>query len=342
MSANQPTGGGGAGGISESRLDDLRREAEKRGRVEGPGVVAGDGPQPGGVVGYHGRPIVKAPVWTWEIPLYFFVGGMSGMAALIAFVAWSEHTVALSHDALWLAFAGALFSPILLTLDLGRPWRFLKMLRVAKGKSPMSVGVWTLVSFGFWTGVAVLLVLGFYRLGWFGWDPRTVEFLVYVALLFAAFSGALLATYTGVLLGATAIPAWNSHRRFLPLHFGIAGLGSAAAALELLAVARHPEVALGRLGTLAAAAETLLLLWLLLDRHGAADRALHHGWGGWLLLAAGIASGPLALGFRLDGWPLWAAASFLAGALLSRYGWLLAGRASARDPEASLPPRETA
>lgn len=330
-------GGAGLGGIDENRLDELRREAEDRGRVEGRGMVAEGGPQPGEEVGYHGQPIVKAPVWTWEVPLYFFIGGMSGMAAVIAFVAWSEHALALSHDALWLAFAGALFSPILLTLDLGRPWRFLKMLRVVKGKSPMSVGVWTLVTFGSWTGVAVLLMLGYYRFGWFSWDPRTVEFLVYVALLFAAFSGALLATYTGVLLGATAIPAWNQHRRFLPLHFGIAGLGSAAAALELLAVARHPEVALGRLGTLAAGAETLLLLWLLLDRHGAADRALHRGWGGWTLVAAGIASGPLALGFRLDGWPLWAAVSFLLGALASRYGWLFAGRASARDPQASLP-----
>ncbi|HKI86269.1 MAG TPA: hypothetical protein VKA53_05955, partial [Thermoanaerobaculia bacterium] len=117
---------------------------------------------------------------------------------------------------------------------------------------------------------------------------------------------------------------------------------SAAAALELLALGRASEVALGRLGTLAAGGETLLLIWLLLDRHGAADRALHRGWGGWLLLVAGIASGPLALGLRLDGLPLWAAASFLAGALVSRYGWLLAGRVSARDPEASLSPLEPA
>ena len=27
---------------------------------------------------YYGRNIVKEPVWTWEIPTYFFTGGVSG------------------------------------------------------------------------------------------------------------------------------------------------------------------------------------------------------------------------------------------------------------------------
>ena len=38
--------------------------------------------------------------------------------------------------------------------------------------------------------------------------------------------GLLLATYTGVLIGATAVPAWHKHHLLLPMHFGIAGLGA--------------------------------------------------------------------------------------------------------------------
>src|SRR5256885_7097917 len=30
---------------------------------------------------YYGRPVVKPPVWTWEIPTYFFTGGLAGASA---------------------------------------------------------------------------------------------------------------------------------------------------------------------------------------------------------------------------------------------------------------------
>ena len=84
-------------------------------------------------------------------------------------------------------------------------------------------------------------------------------------------SGSLLATYTGVLIGATAIPAWFLHRTQLPIHFGTAGLGCAAALLELLG---HRIAALNFLGFYAAGIETALLIWLSVDKHGAADRAI--------------------------------------------------------------------
>ena len=46
------------------------------------------------------------------------------------------------------ALAGAVVSPALLISDLGRPERFLNMLRVFKVTSPMSVGSWVLAAFG--------------------------------------------------------------------------------------------------------------------------------------------------------------------------------------------------
>ena len=78
----------------------------------------------------------------------------------------------------------------------------------------------------------------------------------------------------------TAVPAWNLPRGVLPFHFGMAGLGSAAG---LLTIAGFHEPALNVIFLLAASAQTLVMLWLELRRHGAADAALHHGKSGWLL-----------------------------------------------------------
>src|SRR5918996_4614863 len=97
---------------------------------------------------YHGFPLLKRPVWTWEIPTYFFVGGIAGASALVGAVARrTGASDTLVRDARWIAAVGAVLSPPLLIADLGRPERFLNMLRVFKLRSPMSVGVWTLVAF---------------------------------------------------------------------------------------------------------------------------------------------------------------------------------------------------
>ena len=92
---------------------------------------------------YRDAPLLKAPVWTWEIPLYFFVGGAAGAAAVIAAAAhFGGATLApLARDAKGIAAIGALISPLLLISDLGRPARFLNMLRVLKFRSPMSAPI---------------------------------------------------------------------------------------------------------------------------------------------------------------------------------------------------------
>ena len=122
-----------------------------------------------------------------------------------------------------------------------------------------------------------------------------------------------------MLIGATAIPAWFLHHKLLPIHFGTAGLGSAAALLELLG---HRIAPLNAIGLLAAAVESALLVWLSFDRHGAADRTIHEHASGWLIRIGEILNGPLALVLRLLGLISPAAIFFLAGALISRFGWI--------------------
>src|SRR5216117_4003841 len=227
----------------EHRLDELREQARNKGVVAGRGVDIAGGPIPcklataspsGGGPGYYGEPVVRPPVWTWEIPVYFFVGGLAGMSAVIALIGLIFHQGDLTRTATWIAAIGAILSPILLIMDLGRPRLFLNMLRVFKHRSAMSMGAWILTAFGACV-VPGLVALELHAHQIF---PGVLdELLRVVAGIFicgAAIFGTLLATYTGVLIGATVIPAWFLHRTLLPIHFGISGLGSAAGVLELL------------------------------------------------------------------------------------------------------------
>jgi hypothetical protein len=78
----------------------------------------------------------------------------------------------------------------------------------------------------------------------------------------------------------------------------------------------------------------VLLIWLSVDKHGAADRAIHEPGSGWLIRIGEVLSGPLALILRLLGLVPFAAISFLIGALVSRFGWIVVGKVSGSDPEA--------
>ena len=90
---------------SEKRLEELREQAWKEGVVPGKGVDVADGPIPR-KPGYYGQPVVKPPVWTWEIPIYFFMGGIAGMSAVIASGAIIFHQVDLARMAMWVAALG--------------------------------------------------------------------------------------------------------------------------------------------------------------------------------------------------------------------------------------------
>ena len=316
--------------VSEDRLDALRDEAARTGKVQGAGVspAASPFPTPGQSVGYHNLPLLKTPTWTWQVPLYLFAGGVAGTSAVIALVAHIAGDAGLVRPALWIAFVGVLVSPPLLIADLGKPNRFLNMLRVFKLRSVMSVGAWTLAAFSSGIGLAVVcheLVLAGY-----GYGPLLL--LEWLAEIFAAFTGLILASYTSVLLGVTAIPVWFENRRLIPAVFLAGGVGSASAVLELLGFLISPTQFIGIAAT---SVETIVALIIEL-RGRQVDRPLREGVVGWVTRVGSTLAGPVPLFLRI----LWghspgvryvAALSFVGGALIARYAWIAAGRVSSRD-----------
>jgi formate-dependent nitrite reductase membrane component NrfD len=321
---------------SEDRLDAIRNEASATGKVvtgAGRANVNYDPNAPiTGAENYYGQGVVKPPTWTWEVPLYFFVGGISGVSSVIAFVGHVFHSdPAMLRLALWIALVGTFLCPVLLISDLGRPTRFLNMLRVFKWRSAMSMGSWILSGFGGFAFLALAVnELILYRI-----PVPFLPLLQWPVEFFAAVTGLLLASYTGVLLGATAVPVWHENRRLLPAHFLTSGLGGSSSILELVGFLL-PATQI--LGFAAAAIETIIGIILEL-RHGRVSAPLHHGKSGVTMRIAGALEGPIALLIRM----LWhshasaryaAAICFLLGSVSSRYAWIWAGRASAHDPQA--------
>ena len=279
---------------------------------------------------YYGLRVLKKPLWTWEVPLYFFLGGIAGVSACIGFAAQLFHAdTALIRAALWMGLIGASICPMLLIADLGRPSRFLNMLRVFKLRSPMSMGAWILVAF---SGCIFLAVVS-HELILHGFASPFWTFLRWSGELTAALTGLLLASYTGVLIGATAIPVWSQNREILPPHFLTSGLGSSSGILELMGF-MTPATQI--LGFVASGIETLLGIFLEV-RERPVDSPLKHGKSGLTLRIAGLVEGPASLLLRLflggsHSGRYAAAVCFIAGSLLNRYGWIWAGRASAEDP----------
>lgn len=292
--------------MKESRLDEIREEAARRGRVE--------------AKNYYNLPLLKKPVWTWEVPTYFFVGGAAGASAVIA--AAAQVTGAdrrLVRDARWVAAAGAALSTPLLIADLGRPERFLKMLRVFKLQSPMSVGAWTLVAFGTASSAAAFAE----------WAREHTDLPVTIvgdaAAALSAATGLVMSTYTGVLIGATVIPIWAQNASMLPLHFGASALASAASILELLG---HDEPALNVIALAAAAFETYSGFRIRGDRDNTMQLA--EAFSGLLPAALRVA------GFTSRNARTAAAAATLIGSLLTRIAWIEAGKRSAADVKTVL------
>lgn len=288
---------------SEERLEAIRRSAAA-GNLEK-------------ASSYYGLPLLKKPVWTWEIPLYFFVGGAAGVSAVVGFAArLMGANERLIRDARWIAAIGANLSAPLLIADLGRPERFLNMLRVFKSQSPMSVGAWILATFGATSTGAIVL-------------PKPLRDAAAAA---SAVTGLGMATYTGVLIGATAVPVWAKHVRTLPVLFGASSVGSAVSLLELRG---HRSSALNNIGIASSAVETAVGYSIETSK----DRVSEPLRGG-LVRTAAILSGPIPLFLRLFGKSkrarTAAAISALAGALMTRFAWVEAGKASTKDPQAAL------
>lgn len=162
---------------------------------------------------YYDYPVVKAPVWTWEIVWYFFMGGLAAGSYVIASIAslfGSREDREVARVGYYTALLSVLTCPLLLIKDLGRPEKFLNMLRVFKFKSPMSMGVWGLMGFSLFSGLTAVIQGA--RDGLLGhwWGARFLaklpqKLLALPGSAFAIFLGG----YTGVLLAATSIPVWS-------------------------------------------------------------------------------------------------------------------------------------
>ncbi|MBS1802423.1 MAG: polysulfide reductase NrfD [Acidobacteria bacterium] len=320
----------------ERRLDEIRRRASAIGTVSEPGIRPAGSPFPKASpqTGYYQQPLLKEPQWTSLVPLYFFVGGASGCLGVIGSLAdllGADHELA--RRARHMATAGSAVSSVLLIADLGRPSRFLNMLRVFKPQSAMSVGSWVLSGFGASAAASTLAdMLDTQRDG-----SKVSTFLRAVGRTGCTVLGMPFHNYTGVLIGASVVPAWNNRIRSLPREFGMSGLQSAVGLLEL--TGETEGNALNAIGLVAAAFETWEGLALLRTE----DRELaptKQGTTGALIHAAGILSGPVPMAFRIAS--LFtrkrqrrlrqaAAISGIVGSLCLRYGWVGAGKVSARN-----------
>jgi len=284
---------------------------------------------------YYGLPVLKEHVWKAAIPAYFYVGGLAGAsAALGAAARWSANPflAGLVERTRLIAAGGAVVSAALLVEDLGRPSRFMNMLRVFRPTSPMSVGSWVLAGFGGCASVAAILRKQ--RLG-------PLAAVGDAAALGAGILGLPLAGYTAVLLANTAVPVWQGAATALPPLFVSSAITSAASALDLCELNAFERRVVRRFGIAGKAAE--LLFSEAVERQVGTPEIvsapLRHGVSGALWRAAKIfVASSLALSLLPESRPVRRAAGWLGtlGTLALRFGVVRAGRISARDPRATF------
>ncbi|GIG87688.1 NrfD/PsrC family molybdoenzyme membrane anchor subunit [Plantactinospora endophytica] len=317
-----------------------RRDKRRPGLIDGHPVIV----PPAEFASYYGRPVVKAPVWRHDIPAYLFAGGLAAGASLLAAGADLTGRPALRRATRLVSLGAVGASTYFLVNDLGRPARFHHMLRVFKPTSPLSVGTWTLAAFGPAAGLAAIseVAPALSRHGGPGLLRRLLPPAGRVAGLAAAATAPVLATYTGVLLADTAMPAWHDAYPDLPFLFaGSALVAGAGAGLVVAPTGQNAPAT--RLAVAGAVVETIAerrmsRLGLTGEpyRVGRPARLLR---GARLLLAVGTAGA--LLGRRSRALAVLSGAALLASSVLTRFGVFEAGVASARDPKYTvLPQRE--
>jgi formate-dependent nitrite reductase membrane component NrfD len=304
---------------------------------------------------YYGRPVVKASPWEADIPAYLFLGGVAAGSSLLAAGADVTGRASLRRGGRIAALAAISGSLVALVHDLGRPERFLNMLRVAKPTSPMSVGTWILTVYGPMAGAAgaaelhsLLRGLLPARLGPvpLGWVSGLLGGLGRPTGIAAALIAPAVASYTAVLLTDTATPSWHEAHRELPFVF----VGSAAAAsggLGLLVASAADSGPARRLAVGGALLE--LVAEHRMERSmGITAEPLHIGTAGRLMRASTALTSAGAVGAMLAGLlpgrrgriaSAMSGAALLAGSACTRFGVFEAGQASARDPKYTVVPQ---
>ena len=275
---------------------------------------------------YYDRPLLKAPVWEWMVPAYYYVGGLTGASLALGAAAQlgdARARTALIRRCHWIGFIGCSVSGVLLISDLGRPERFFNMLRVFRPTSPMNMGAWILTASG---GAAAGALL------------RSGGPLGYLAGL----CGAALATYTGVLVSSSSIPVWQQARHLLPILFGFSGMSSTGSAFRLFVQNSEEHRISALFGAVGQVAE-LAAAFTMERRVSAVPRVGHplkHGRSGVMWQSATVLTvGSLLLTLLPGkGRKKRMAAGILGtlGSALMRFSIAALGTASARDPRASF------
>lgn len=326
----------------------MGRPGEERPAVLRPSPKAGQG-RAGGWAGptYYGRPQLRpAPFNNWIVGGYIFLAGLSGSSSLLGHLAelvGGGEAQRLARRARKYALLAPTIGSALLITDLHTPKRFYNMLRVAKPRSPMSIGTWILMAFS--AGAFPAAVLNFLadHVRGLAWLRRPAR----LAQAPATLAGAGLSVYTAALMSATSTPSWASAPRALAVRYGASSIAASASALMLGERSPRMRRTLSVLAAGALATEAVA---------SAAQDAAHRakgveeaGKGGWgriekvLAVGLGVAA-PLALlgasvlAPRRNRAALQDAAALatLAGSAILRVATLGVGDDSASRPEISL------
>jgi formate-dependent nitrite reductase membrane component NrfD len=259
----------------------------------------------------------KNPAWSWFIVWYFFLGGMAAgayfLAALADLFGRAERAARVARAGYAVALPLVAVCPILLTLDLGMPSRTFKMFGIFRLGSPMSVGSWALLGFGLFALASLALSVAEGRaVGTRAIDLRRLRRVLAVPGLLLGF---FVASYTGVLLGATNRPLWVGNAWIGPLFVAsAASLGAAAIGLvvarSLAEVRRLDRMAIG-----IEAVVLVLFLWSL----GPASAIFLSGALAPLFWGAVVVAG-LALPLALQGLARWGRGMEVATAVLVLIG----------------------
>ncbi|WP_067475164.1 NrfD/PsrC family molybdoenzyme membrane anchor subunit [Actinomadura hibisca] len=273
---------------------------------------------------YYGRPIIKQPTWrALNIAGYLFLGGLAGGSSVLALVSELTGRHAMARAGKIGALAAIGVSTGALIEDLGRPERFVNMLRVFKPTSPMSMGSWILLAYGPAAGVAAVTdVTGLF--------PRVGR----AATGWAALTGPAVVSYTAVLISDTAVPAWHGAYRQMPFVF--AGSAAASAAGLMLVAAPRNQTSPARGAAVLGATLDLTATALMQRALGDVAETQRKGRAGTLMLAAKVLTAAGAVGATLTRRSRAGSAlsglALLAGAACTRFGVFEAGKASAADP----------
>jgi formate-dependent nitrite reductase membrane component NrfD len=221
---------------------------------------------------------------------------------------------------------------VFLVHDLGRPSRFLNMVRVFRPTSPMNMGSWIL---GGAAPTAIATGLFINRGGILGAVGEVTGY-------FSGIFGTALAGYTGVLVSNSVIPVWQESRRWMPILFAASAMTAAASILDILHEnerANRITYTFGNIGRVLELAASYKVEESA-SRVAKVGEPFHRPGAGTLWKAAGVLTAASllisAMPGKSSGKRKVAGVLGAAGSLCLRFAVHYISNASARDPRASF------